>query len=355
MSEQTERQLLYETRSEDVQEIMGRIPSWLLRYGILVVGGILVLLIVGAHFIKYPDKVNAHVVIVSDTPPVTIISEKSGRIKTINVKQNDNVKKGTVLLVINDPASYEEVLELRKFLEDALYGKSEKKIDIKNRSNLGDLQTTYDEMQLALEDLQFSRKNRIDHGRGVQSPNNSDQQLERTYNANNNSEVTKSSIYSLNREATSIMKRLLQMTINWERLNVITSPIAGRVNLYNIWSENQYLRNGQNIMTIVPVIESVVAKGNIPITNSAKLKVGQSILINLNRFPQSEYGYIEGKITFVASVAFDNTYSFDITLTNGLHTSINRVITPQPEMTGVGEILIDDKTQLARVIESFKR
>lgn len=43
-------------RSEEVQEIMGRIPSWIERWGITVIGLLLIVILTGAVLFPYPDK-----------------------------------------------------------------------------------------------------------------------------------------------------------------------------------------------------------------------------------------------------------------------------------------------------------
>lgn len=43
-------------RSEEVQEIMGRMPSWIERWGITVIGLLLIIILAGAAFFPYPDK-----------------------------------------------------------------------------------------------------------------------------------------------------------------------------------------------------------------------------------------------------------------------------------------------------------
>ena len=40
---------------DEVQEVMGEIPSWILRWGITVIFAIVVALIIGSHFFYYPD------------------------------------------------------------------------------------------------------------------------------------------------------------------------------------------------------------------------------------------------------------------------------------------------------------
>ena len=44
-----------ELKSEEVQEVMNHIPSSILRYGISVLLGILLVLLVGSSFFSYPD------------------------------------------------------------------------------------------------------------------------------------------------------------------------------------------------------------------------------------------------------------------------------------------------------------
>ncbi len=42
-------------RSEEVQEIMGRVPSWIERWGLLTITALLTVVLVGTAFFPYPD------------------------------------------------------------------------------------------------------------------------------------------------------------------------------------------------------------------------------------------------------------------------------------------------------------
>lgn len=42
-------------RSEEVQEIMGRVPSWIERWGITIIGLLLIIILAGAALFPYPD------------------------------------------------------------------------------------------------------------------------------------------------------------------------------------------------------------------------------------------------------------------------------------------------------------
>ncbi|MBV7530268.1 hypothetical protein [Chitinophaga sp. sic0106] len=56
---------LEEVRSEPVQEIMGRMPPWLIRQGIFMLGIIIVGLFAGAWFFRYPEVTPATVTILT--------------------------------------------------------------------------------------------------------------------------------------------------------------------------------------------------------------------------------------------------------------------------------------------------
>ena len=52
-----------ELRSEEVQEVMNRVPAWILRSGITVLFIIVVVLVAGSYWFKYPDEVGGQAVL----------------------------------------------------------------------------------------------------------------------------------------------------------------------------------------------------------------------------------------------------------------------------------------------------
>ncbi len=67
-----------ELRSEEVQEIMGQMPGWALRWGITGVLVAVVLLLLASWFIRYPDTIDARVVLTTQNPPAPIIARTEG-------------------------------------------------------------------------------------------------------------------------------------------------------------------------------------------------------------------------------------------------------------------------------------
>jgi len=105
-----------ELRSEEFQEVLGSVPPWILRWGITVLAVVVVILLIGSAVVKYPDVIPAQVVLTGSTPPATLVAHASGKIKELYVKDNQEVKTGEYLAVIDNVAKTEDILFLKNYL-----------------------------------------------------------------------------------------------------------------------------------------------------------------------------------------------------------------------------------------------
>jgi len=106
-----------ELRSEEVQEVMGEISPAIVRWGITAIFLILVILLTGSFIFKYPDAITATVTITTEEPPASIIARATGKIDEIYVKNNQEVKTGTTLGVIQNPARTTDILMLSQRMQ----------------------------------------------------------------------------------------------------------------------------------------------------------------------------------------------------------------------------------------------
>jgi len=137
-----------EIKSEEVQEIMGHIPHWFLRVGISIIFGLLVFSLILAYFIKYPDILTANVAITTNQPPVNIFARTTGKIDTLLVHDKEYIKQNDILATIDNIASYQDVMKLKKDLnhisENILGVDSVKFLNFKKKNYvLGDIQDKY--------------------------------------------------------------------------------------------------------------------------------------------------------------------------------------------------------------------
>lgn len=74
--------------SRPVNEIMGDVPSWTIRWGVTIIFVTLMSIIAGAYFIKYPQTVTAPIMMTaSDTSLTGVMMVNSSDISKIKVGQ----------------------------------------------------------------------------------------------------------------------------------------------------------------------------------------------------------------------------------------------------------------------------
>lgn len=106
-----------ELRSEEVQEILTRMPHWMIRWGNSIIL-ITILLVLGfSWLIKYPDIITAPITITTQIPPEKLIAKSSGRIEKIFVQDRAIVAKNTPLAIIENPANYSDVFLLKTLVD----------------------------------------------------------------------------------------------------------------------------------------------------------------------------------------------------------------------------------------------
>ncbi len=103
-----------EFRSEEVQEILGTPPSWIIRWGITIMVIVLAGLLVGSWFFRYPDVINSVITITTENPPASVIAKSTGKIEQLFVTDTQQVRAGEHLAILENPASYQSVILLDK-------------------------------------------------------------------------------------------------------------------------------------------------------------------------------------------------------------------------------------------------
>ena len=144
-----------ELKTPTVQEILERPPRWIIRWGINVVFIVLVGIIVGSYFFKYPDIINATITVTTKNLPAGIIAKTTGRIDTLLVSERQQVNQGDLLAVIENPALISDVLELTQSLSNFQISDTLTYQSISRNLQLGDIQQSYSVFLKAYEDYQY--------------------------------------------------------------------------------------------------------------------------------------------------------------------------------------------------------
>jgi len=121
-----EQQNTYLTnRSDALEEIITSIPTWIIRYGNIVLLIIISLLLLLSYLIKYPETVLSEVTITTIDPPQKIYTQMSGIIDSVFVQNNEIVKINDPIAIFENPAKYSSVKYLKRIIS---------KLDLKHDS-----------------------------------------------------------------------------------------------------------------------------------------------------------------------------------------------------------------------------
>jgi len=145
-----------------------------------------------------------------------------------------------------------------------------------------------------------------------------------------------------------------QMDI-WEQNYLIKSPIDGSVSFNSFWSANQNVKQGDKVFTVLPSDSTrIIARVELGMTRSGKVKLGQRVNIKLNNYPYMEFGMLEGRIRSISEVPDGGNYSLDVELSNGLVTNYGRELNFAQKIEGVAEIITEDQRLLQRIFNPLK-
>jgi multidrug resistance efflux pump len=418
----------FELRSEEVQDILTRVPHWMIRWGTVLVFGIIIMLFFVSWFVKYPDVITSPVIITTNIPPEKLVAKTSGRIQAILVADKSKVVANTPLAIIENPANYKDVFLLKSILDTldinnsknnfpfkllkskqlgdvenafSVFQKdyianelnrelhpfrtenianSSENIQIKERLSLLQQEKGINESELALQKIDVNRFETL-FNKGVVSAQDFENKKLGYLQAQKSYKSLLSSISQLKSSLISNVKssegtringtkeevvlggnkiqsfyQLKKVVKEWELSYVLKSSIEGQVSFLQIWTANQTISAGENVFSIIPVLEKgYVGKVKAAAQNSGKIQLGQLVNIRLANFPYREFGILKGKVSNISLMPDkDGNLLLDISLPENLKTNYGKVIPFQQEMIGSAEIITEDLRLLERILYQFR-
>lgn len=139
-----------ELRSEEFQEILGDVPSWILRRGIIVIVIIVFIILIVSAIFKYPDIITTSMTLTGSIPSSTILARASGKIQELNITNNQEVRQGDYLAVIENSASTKDIQTLKQYIKQLNQNIGTITILPSKDLKLGDMQALYSNFYITL-------------------------------------------------------------------------------------------------------------------------------------------------------------------------------------------------------------
>lgn len=140
-------------KSEEVQAIIDRMPTYWVKWIVLCVGVVITVIVLLGFLIEYPDTVDGQISVTANAAPVRLVAKSSGRINLLMTNKSQ-LQKGKVISYIESGANFKHILEVEAALK-ILNEDANSKITLPDTLILGEVSSAYNAFLLVY--MQYQR------------------------------------------------------------------------------------------------------------------------------------------------------------------------------------------------------
>lgn len=408
-----------EIRSTEVQEIVSQVPNALVRWGMVALFGVIGSLLGISWFIQYPDLLQATVVITTTPAPHNLVSRQSGHIVLLkednsNVHSGDLIAflksnaEPTIVLQLEkmlaenrrlraqDPlhllgdlqATYSLALKAELAMDNYYQNKSFDLQILQLQQQLGTYtkltrslvlqqKLTSQELMLANErfktdsllytkevlsslDYNNAKSTWLQQQRTAQGIEaaiiNNEVQINELRKQLADTEIRKAEEQQkLEQEILNTRESLQAQLTTWKENFLYIAPADGKVAYLGFLENNFFVTPAKQLFTVMPNQGKMIARAELPLQGSGKVKEGQEVNIRLENYPFEQFGMLRGKIAAISSVPNEGKYQLIIEIPQELLTTQKRKLEFRQQLTGTTEIITEDLRLLERFFYQFRK
>jgi multidrug efflux pump subunit AcrA (membrane-fusion protein) len=151
-------------------------------------------------------------------------------------------------------------------------------------------------------------------------------------------------IYDQGPKFNTAMLTLKSKLQEWMQHYVVTAPISGKLSYVGFLQESQYIQREQELFYIIPDSTTFYGEAKGQQQGLGKIKQGQKVIIKVNSYPSSEFGYLSGIISYIPSlIKNDSSFLIKVDFMNGLKTNYGKELVFKSNMTATAEIITDNR------------
>lgn len=148
--------------------------------------------------------------------------------------------------------------------------------------------------------------------------------------------------------------RLKEAIREWKRKFIITAPIKGKVAMTRLLAPQQFVKENEIILTIVPVSneKKLVGRALLPRRGAGKITTGMPVNIRLDGFPYQEFGAVRATVAQVSLVPeADGRYLVTVDMPDAMVTTYDKIIPFSQEMQGTANIITKERRIITRIFD----
>lgn len=136
----------------------------------------------------------------------------------------------------------------------------------------------------------------------------------------------------------------------WIQRYIIISSENGGVEFVSFLQENQLVSGGQQLFFIQPPETNYYAEMKAGQAGFGKIKSGQKVILRLDGYPSAEFGYLEGKISYISTLPnARDSFMTKIDLPAALTTNYKKSVFFRNNLLASAEVITDDRRLIDRL------
>ena len=146
--------------------------------------------------------------------------------------------------------------------------------------------------------------------------------------------------------------------------SVFRAPVAGIVKNVRVTTQGGVLRQGEELMQIVPAGDDLIVEAKVMPSDIALLKVGLPATIRFDAFDYTVYGAVDGRVSYISADTLteekrggEQTYYrvHVVTSANPVTTRTGKALDIIPGMTAQVDIRTGDRTVLEYILKPLRK
>lgn len=329
-----------ELREENVQEILTAVPSWMIRWGNTLFCALILMLLLLSWFVPYPEVVSAKATVINAFPSQKIELDQSQAWSQVLVELGEEVAPGEALIILENDADYEHVFLLQSIFDSTALNSKSLYFPFHQLPSL-----TLGELQVPFAQFEDSYFLYQQHQKSIETAKGKLYQSQDLTNTSSNK-------IQLYKQLIADYQALETALADWQTKYVISSNLAGKVKSLDLKAAKKS-EASELALTVEPFEKpEYIAHLEIPRFNSGKIKPAQTVLLQLDNYPEMEYGVLEAKVLEAPTQTSDNgdTYVIKAELPQQLMTTYHNEIDFNEHLAGRGEVIVDRARLLNRFL-----
>ncbi len=155
--------------------------------------------------------------------------------------------------------------------------------------------------------------------------------------------------------ATNSLNELTSQIKKWKENYLFIAPAAGSVAYLGFIENDQFIESGKSLFALLSNTKQLIAKAELPVAGSGKVKVGQKVNIRLSNYPYEQFGMLRGSVKSISDIPEKEKYTVLISLPEGMTSTYNKKLNFRPQLQGETEIITEDLRVLERVFYQIRK